>query len=75
MFASYKRLSAPITNDSGLWYLKMFEQRIVPIPIVTLTLTTAVKPFEHDPLGIIVEGRYGPGGPGGPGSDQTNALK
>jgi hypothetical protein len=56
LFASYKSLSAPIPNDPGLRQLELFEQFVETVPIVTLTLTATVKPFEYNLKGMVMEG-------------------
>ena len=42
LLASYKSISAPITNDPGLRYHELFEQLIEAVPVVTLTLAATV---------------------------------
>lgn len=56
LFASYKSSSAPISYDPWSRYTELFEQFSETAPVVTLTLTTPVQPFEDDVTRMVVEG-------------------
>ena len=56
LFASYKSISVPISNNPGTRYLELLKQFSKSAPVVALTLAATVKPFEDDSASEIIKG-------------------